>query len=169
MSTIDVTKLVRDVQESTMQQAFYLQSKAFFEKNNEHINEIARLKAEVERLTDCQSEADRLKAEVEAHEKRWAESEDLISHYKQQRDEAYNDCQCHRLKAEVERLDTLCKQLMAQHSDISCENIMLRKAGDAMAGSHITLIQVYLKDSSDEWHQELHNRWNAAKEGKGQP
>jgi len=74
-----------------------------------------------------------------------------------------------RLKAEVERLDTLCKQLMAQHSDISCENIMLRKAGDAMAGSHITLIQVYLKDSSDEWHQELHNRWNAAKEGKGQP
>ncbi len=50
MSTIDVTKLVRDVQESTMQQAFYLQSKAFFEKNNEHINEIARLKAEVERL-----------------------------------------------------------------------------------------------------------------------
>ena len=51
MSTIDVTKLVRDVQESTMQQAFYLQSKAFFEKNNEHINEIARLKAEVERLT----------------------------------------------------------------------------------------------------------------------
>jgi PHD/YefM family antitoxin component YafN of YafNO toxin-antitoxin module len=74
-----------------------------------------------------------------------------------------------RLKAEVERLDTLCKQLMAQHSDISCENIMLRKAGDAMAGSHITLIQVYLKDSSDEWHQELHNRWNAAKEGKPQP
>jgi hypothetical protein len=53
-----------------------------------------------------------------------------------------------RLKAEVERLT---------------------KAGDAMAGSHITLIQVYLKDSSDEWHQELHNRWNAAKEGEGQP
>jgi hypothetical protein len=38
-----------------------------------------------------------------------------------------------RLQAEVERLDTLCKQVMAQHSDISCENIMLRKAGDAMA------------------------------------
>ena len=40
-----------------------------------------------------------------------------------------------RLKAEVERLDTLCKQLMAQHSDISCENIMLRKAGDEMAST----------------------------------
>jgi archaellum component FlaC len=38
-----------------------------------------------------------------------------------------------RLKAEVERLDTLCKQLMAQHSDISCENIMLRKANDQLA------------------------------------
>ena len=38
-----------------------------------------------------------------------------------------------RLKAEVERLDTLCKQLMAQHSDISCENIMLRKANDELA------------------------------------
>ena len=58
MSTIDVTKLVRDVQESTMQQAFYLQSKAFFEKNNEHINEIARLKAEVERLTKAATEVD---------------------------------------------------------------------------------------------------------------
>ena len=33
-----------------MEEAFYLQSKAFFEKNNEHINEIHRLKAEVERL-----------------------------------------------------------------------------------------------------------------------
>jgi regulator of replication initiation timing len=38
-----------------------------------------------------------------------------------------------RLKAEVERLDTLCKQVMAQHSDISCENIMLRKANDQLA------------------------------------
>ena len=37
------------------------------------------------------------------------------------------------LKAEVERLDTLCKQLMAQHSDISCDNIMLRKANDQLA------------------------------------
>jgi hypothetical protein len=63
-----------------------------------------------------------------------------------------------RLKAEVERLDILCKQLMTQHSDISCENIMLRKAGDAMA----------------EWMDELGSpravpffqAWNAAKEGK---
>jgi regulator of replication initiation timing len=38
-----------------------------------------------------------------------------------------------RLRSEVERLDTLCKQVMAQHSDISCENIMLRKANDELA------------------------------------
>jgi len=35
----------------TMEEAFYLQTKAFLEKNSEHIAEIARLKAEVERLT----------------------------------------------------------------------------------------------------------------------
>ena len=48
--TIDVTKLVKDVMNDTMERAFYLQSKAFLEKNNEHLAEIARLKAEVERL-----------------------------------------------------------------------------------------------------------------------
>lgn len=36
------------------------------------------------------------------------------------------------LKAEVERLDELSKKLGSQHSDISCENIMLRKAGDEL-------------------------------------
>jgi chromosome segregation ATPase len=102
--------------------------------------ENARLKAEVERLTDCQSEADRLKAEVEAHEKRWAESEDLISHYKQQRDEAYNDCQCHRLKAEVERL---------------------RKAGDELSWAFAFAVS---RDDGKE--SGLIKAWNAAKEGK---
>ena len=77
--------------------------------------ENARLKADVNELADglrlasevgikIADEVTRLKAEVEAQAKRWAESEDLISHYKQQMDEAINDCQCSRLKAEVERL-----------------------------------------------------------------
>lgn len=60
-----------------------------------------------------------------------------------------------RLKAEVERLDTLCNQMMAQHSDISCENIMLRKAGDAMADR--LMYQGYPATVP---------AWNAAKEGK---
>ena len=55
-----------------------------------------------------------------------------------------------RLKAEVTNLKAEADRLKAQVE-------RLTKAGDAMAESHITLIQVYLKDSSDEWHQELHN------------
>ena len=75
-----------------------------------------------------------------------------------------------RLKAEVERLDTLCKQLMAQHSDISCENIMLRKAGDAMADEIIACYRAEGYDPADsdtlpKWNA-AKNGWNDAKEGK---
>jgi hypothetical protein len=66
------------------------------------------------------------------------------------------------LKAEVERLDTLCKQLSKQHSDISCENIMLRKAGDAMAKALNLNDDVF--DNQDK--REAQANWNAAKEGK---
>ena len=67
-----------------------------------------------------------------------------------------------RLKAEVEHLDTLCKQLSKQHSDISCENIMLRKAGDAMAKALNLNDDVF--DNQDK--REAQANWNAAKEGK---
>lgn len=71
----------------------------------------------------------RLKAEVEAHEKRWAESEDLISHYKQQRDEAINDCECSRLKAEVESLKEawVDKKMHEDRDTLLRENERLRK------------------------------------------
>lgn len=79
------------------------------------------------------------------------------------------------LVKEVKRLDNLCKKLMAQHSDISCENIRLRassfvtavpieqyerviKAGDAMA-----YIMAYENDSEFNGFVDA---WNAAKEGK---
>ena len=64
-----------------------------------------------------------------------------------------------RLKAEVERLDDLCKKLGKQHSDISCENIMLRKAGDALAG-------VIGLPVNDVQTNALVESWLAAKEGK---
>ena len=66
-----------------------------------------------------------------------------------------------RLKAEAERLDALCRQLMSQHCDISCENIMLRKAGDAVVAD-----LEYLTKSG--WFNKCKSvrRWNAAKEGK---
>ena len=60
-----------------------------------------------------------------------------------------------RLKAEVERLDALCKKLMTQHSDISCENIMLRNAGDEMSHK--------LKGYGNYY---LTSQWEDAKEGK---
>jgi hypothetical protein len=67
------------------------------------------------------------------------------------------------LKAEVERLDILCKQLMKQHSDISCENIMLRKAGDAMV---LKLPDMMAGVVKAEESIGLMNDWIAAKEGK---
>jgi hypothetical protein len=70
-----------------------------------------------------------------------------------------------RLKAEVERLDTLCKQLGKQHSDISCENIMLRKAGDALYKSMLEIGCNEMADNFqyDAWWGSM-NAWHAAKE-----
>jgi hypothetical protein len=70
-----------------------------------------------------------------------------------------------RLKAEVERLDTLCKQLGKQHSDISCENIMLRKAGDALYKSMLEIGCNEMADNFqyDAWWGSM-NAWLAAKE-----
>jgi hypothetical protein len=74
------------------------------------------------------------------------------------------------LKAEVERLDTLCKQLGKQHSDISCENIMLRKAGDCLYKSMLEIGCNEMADNFqyDAWWGSM-NAWLAAKEGNGQP
>jgi len=73
-----------------------------------------------------------------------------------------------RLKAEVERLDTLCKQLMAQHSDISCENIMLRKAGDAVALDYAERIEIEAGNPAKTLMKTVPvlREWQAAKEGK---
>jgi hypothetical protein len=46
----DIVGEIKDIKGRTWQEAFYLQTKAFLEKNSEHIKEIERLKAEVERL-----------------------------------------------------------------------------------------------------------------------
>lgn len=64
---------------------------------------------------------------------------------------------------DYQRLDALCKQLMAQHSDISCENIMLRKAGDAMA---VMVGHIEITGDAHRMMLELSKDWNAAKEGK---
>lgn len=65
---------------------------------------------------------------------------------------------------DYKRLDDLCKQLMKQHSDISCENIRLRKAGDAMAFNYEQMHNIDGVYDSDL--MKFVARWNAAKEGK---
>lgn len=68
-----------------------------------------------------------------------------------------------KLKAEVEQLDDLCKKLMNQHSNISCENIRLRKAGDAMV--KVFKDEGYNTDNNEYCMEEI-RAWNAAKDGR---
>ena len=76
-----------DIQTRTMEKAFYLQTKAFLEKNSEHIAEIARLKAEVERLTafttrtiipneELQAQIERLNKAGDAMLSEWASGDE---------------------------------------------------------------------------------------------
>ena len=65
---------------------------------------------------------------------------------------------------DYQRLDALCKQLMAQHSDISCENIRLRKAGDAMASSIQFKEEMEQDYEGPTYVRKCVKDWNAAKE-----
>mgnify|MGYP003894530281 CR=1 FL=1 len=64
----DIVGQIRDVKGRTWQEAFYIQTKAFLEKNSEHLKEIERLKAEVERLKEGNECLDQM------HEKEMARS-----------------------------------------------------------------------------------------------
>jgi len=165
-----------DIQTRTMEKAFYLQTKAFLEKNSEHIAEIARLKAEVERLTKAvmHSPAAQLKLK-ELEGKTTYEEINPIA-------------EIARLKAEVERLTAFTtrtiipnEELQAQVEELkdalfkhSGENYRLQierqrltKAGDEL---HIFLISYIVEGRiSSSYLNELDDNWNAAKEGKGQP
>jgi cell division protein FtsB len=106
----DIVGEVKDTMGRTWQEAFYIQTKAFLEKNSEHIKEIESLKAEVrelkfERVHDLnhigdlqaenarlKAENARLKAEVEAVRQEYS---DATNHYNR----LHND-----LQAEVDRL-----------------------------------------------------------------
>ena len=109
-------KMVESANESLIKEKDELRSVAEDNKRECEATRIenARLKAEVERLRIAGSES----------EPRFVLLSDY-RHLKAERD---------ALKAEVERLDTLCKQLMAQHSDISCDNIQLQARCDFLEG-----------------------------------
>jgi predicted RNase H-like nuclease (RuvC/YqgF family) len=146
----DIVGQIKDIKGRTWQEAFYIQTKAFLEKNSEHLKEIERLKAEVERLTAFTTRTiipnEELKAQVE------------------------------ELELEVFAFDTAIKQASC-HYDNRLEDIRqlqaqlerLTKAGDAMASS-IQFNEEMAKDYNGPTivHQSV-QRWNAAKEGKGQP
>ena len=95
------------------------------------IDNQTRLKAEVERLkegNDCLGQM---------HDKEMERSAYLCEEVNRttawgrglESDLSHARVEISFLKSEVERLDTLCKQVMKQHSDISCENIILRQGG----------------------------------------
>jgi len=106
--------------------------------------ENARLKAEVERLRIAGSES----------EPRFV----LLSDYRHLKAETDN------LKAEVERLTAFTTRTIIPNEELQAQVERLTKAGDSLVyslqwcdwGSHIQTIDGV-------------NRWNAAKEGKGQP
>ncbi len=77
--------------------------------------------------------------------------------------------QVSRLKAEVERLTAFTTRTIIPNEDLQAQVERLTKAGDAMASS-IQFNEEMAKDYNGPTivHQSV-QRWNAAKEGKGQP
>jgi len=74
-----------------------------------------------------------------------------------------------RLKTEVEHLMVFCNCTLIPNKELQAEVERMTKAGDAMA-SYIQFNEEMAKDYNGPTivHQSV-QRWNAAKEGKGQP
>jgi predicted nuclease with TOPRIM domain len=136
----DIVGQIKDIKGRTWQEAFYIQTKAFLEKNSEHLKEIERLKAEVEEL----------KLENSQYEEHHKYGQNVII----------------SLREQVERL-TKASFVTAVPSDVY-ERVV--KAGDAMAeeialakrqdeGSRFDPIEMH-------YDHELIVKWLAAKEGK---
>jgi len=75
----DIVGQIKDIKGRTWQEAFYIQTKAFLEKNSEHLKEIARLKAEVERLTAFTTRTIIPNEEMQAHIERLTKAGDQLS------------------------------------------------------------------------------------------
>ncbi len=75
----DIVGQIKDIRGRTWQEAFYLQTKAFLEKNSEHLKEIERLKAEVERLTAFTTRTIIPNEELQAHVERLTKAGDAMA------------------------------------------------------------------------------------------
>jgi uncharacterized small protein (DUF1192 family) len=115
--------------------------------------ENARLKAEVERLTNCKSEADRLKAEVERSTAWGRGLESDLSHAR---------VEISFLKAEAEKSKRINTELLVLSNRQASDIRRLHKAGDAMQKR----LYVLENPTHPEVYLKLLSAWLAAKEGK---
>jgi predicted nucleic acid-binding Zn-ribbon protein len=135
----DIVGQIKDIKGRTWQEAFYIQTKAFLEKNSEHLKEIEHLKAEVERLTAFTTRTIIPNEELQAQVERLTLASQGAVKY-------------------VEHTMALTRQSMEHHKQVSrleAQVERLTKAGDAMAS------QLYAFGYDTAW-----DFWNAAKEGK---
>jgi hypothetical protein len=147
----DIVGQIKDIKGRTWQEAFYIQTKAFLEKNSEHLKEIERLKAEVERLKEGNECLDQM------HEKEMARSAFLCEEVNRttawgrglESDLSWARAELLMVKAEVERL--------TKAGDAMAEEIALAKRQDE--GSRFDPIEMH-------YDHELIVKWLAAKEGK---
>lgn len=100
----DIEPQPKDIRGRTWLDAFYVQTKAFLEKNSEHVKEIERLKAAAHDDDTCPHlvRANLLEAENA------------------------------RLKAEVERLTAFTTRTIIPNEELQAQVERLTKAGDAM-------------------------------------
>jgi len=79
----DIVGQIKDIKGRTWQEAFYIQTKAFLEKNSEHLKEIERLKAEVEAIrqeySDATNHYNRLHNNLEAQVERLTKAGDAMA------------------------------------------------------------------------------------------
>jgi uncharacterized small protein (DUF1192 family) len=135
-----------EIKTRTMEEAFYLQTKAFLEKNSEHIAEIARLKAEFERLNRP--------AIIGGYN---------LSQYIRMANSETLEFDNGDMFADM-TLPERIKYIVESHARLKAEVERLTKAGDEV---------IRQWSSGDEKDAQNFLKalviWNAAKEGKGQP
>ncbi len=102
----DLVSQIADIKGRTWQEAFYLQTKAFLEKNSEHIKEIERLKAEVEML---KGQVNYWKIEAECDHGRWLRCLEDLEKLRASSFVTAVPCEVYeKLKAENEVLQNRC-------------------------------------------------------------
>jgi chromosome segregation ATPase len=162
----DIVGQIKDIKGRTWQEAFYIQTKAFLEKNSEHLKEIERLKAEVERLTAFTTRTIIPNEELQAEVERLTKQNALATprHLIASQDIKTLREQIEELKLENSQYEEHHKYGQNVITSLREEVERLTKAGDAMVSEWANGEE---KDAKNFLKALV--IWNAAKEGKGQP